>query len=989
MKSLKEISLVFFLMITTASFGLAQGFMSIPYYGKNKVLYSKFNWKTYSTEHFQIYFYVENEQLLKGLVETAESAYKKISTELKYQIAEPVPLIYYTTYTDFEQTNLFEISEGVLGVSEPVLHRIGVHGDMPLDELQNLILHELSHIFEFDILWGSQGGALYAISQPPLWTFEGLSEYLTGEWSSWSTLIVRDAVLNDRIPEFTESGDLLARYPLPRDPAYDFGHAIYEFIEAKFGKNGVREFWQSLKGSPLIGKRDPLKKSFNLKTRDFGFEFKKYLRNRFKDYYLRENPEDYSVPLGPEFPMNPYYLAISHAVSPSGDIVATITFNVRDYDIDIVLLSTKDGTVLKNITKGYTSKYEYIRYDIDPSLGKNLAWSPDGDRLAFFARDGEKYSLFIVAALEGTTLRKIKTLIDQPTCPSFYPDGQKLMFAGFDKGVHDIFALDLASEKITNLTNDDAFEKAPAISPDGKLVAYSIRAGIYDKLFLSPLDDFKRKKQLTFGTGNTGCPQFSPDSKTILFSGDARGAFNMYSLNLDSGELRRYTDVRTGNFFPVSLPNDPKKIVFSSFNKGAFQLFKSELEGVIEQTLNFADLGPEETFEKFEPIVTLEIQKDKIQAHKGMGKLYVTSRPPVDAIVSTDGSFYGGSAVAFSDILGDRTFSVMAYQVQDFRSYFFTYLNQQHRFQYMFNAFQYSIYYYPDLYYYNPSDIMWQNLTYRDAIAVRKISGLNVAGYYPFSRYYRFEAGLGFYHYEEDNLDPSYLGMYSMGAYGYFINGNLLSASISLTGETTHFKQYGPAAGHTFRLSLSQAIPATPEFLRNTSIEADVRQYLYLGLDSLLAFRFQGFLCRGRNLFVSYYGGNNQVRSSYFYNIIATEGWFANAELRFPLANSVSTLIGNLGPFRGVLFFDITRSKLGDYPAKFYRYNPDQSSLFFAAYDEFDAIGSFGYGFEFFIWGLPIHIEFAKRLEWPSLSKPFNVSAYGSFLTKFWIGFDF
>jgi outer membrane protein assembly factor BamA len=160
-------------------------------------------------------------------------------------------------------------------------------------------------------------------------------------------------------------------------------------------------------------------------------------------------------------------------------------------------------------------------------------------------------------------------------------------------------------------------------------------------------------------------------------------------------------------------------------------------------------------------------------------------------------------------------------------------------------------------------------------------------------------------------------------------------------------------------------------------------------MDSLLAFRFQGFLCRGRNLFAFYYGGNNQVRSSYFYNIIATEAWFANAELRFPLANSVSTLIGNLGPFRGVLFFDITRSKLGDYPAKFYRYNPDQSSLFFTAYDEFDAIGSYGYGFEFFLWGLPIHIEFAKRLEWPSISKPFNFSAYGSFMTKFWIGFDF
>ena len=989
MTALKKTVSLLVLVISLASLGLAQLIYN-PYYGKNKVLYGKFNWKTYSTEHFQLFFYVDNEQILKNIAETAESAYRKISEELKYELAEPVPLIFYTTYTDFEQTNLFDISEGVLGVSEPVLHRIGVHGDMPLYEIQNLIVHELSHVFEFDILWGSQGASLYAVTQPPLWTFEGLSEYFTGEWSSWSTLIIRDAVLNDRIPEFTESGDIQAQYPLPRDPAYDFGHAIYEFIESKYGKNGVREFWQSLKGAPLIGKRDPLKKTFNLKTREFGFEFKKYLRARFKDYFLKENPEDYSIPLGPEFPINPYYFAISHAVSPSGDIVATITANLRDAKMDIVLLSTKDGSILKNITKGYTSKYDYIKYDIDPSLGKNLAWSPDGDRIAFFARDGEKYALLIIDALQGTTLRKIKVPFDQPVCPSFYPDGERLMFAGFEHGIHDIFSVDLASEKFTNLTNDVLFEKAPTISPDGKLVAYSIRMGAYDKLFLSPPDDFKRKKQLTFGTGNTVCPQFAPDAKTLYFSGDAQGAYNMYSLSLDNGELRRYTDVRTGNFFPASLGNDPKKIVFSSFNKGAFQLFKSEFTGIVEQTLNFADLGPEEKFEKFEPVVTLEIQKDKIQAYKGMGKLYVTSRPPVDAIVSTDGSFYGGSAVAFSDLLADHTFSFLAYQVQNFRSYFFGYLNQKRRFQYMVNAFQYSIYYYPDFYYYNPQDILWQRLTYKDAIAVRKITGLSFAGYYPFSRYYRFQCGLGFYHYEEDNLDPSYIGMYSMGYYGYFMNGNILSASASLTGETTHFKQYGPAAGSTFMFSLSQGIPAAQEFLRNTTIEADVRKYLYLGMDSLLAFRVQGFLSRGRNPYVFYYGGNNQVRSSYFYNIVATECWFANAEFRFPLINAASTIIGLIGPFRGVLFFDITRGKLGDYPAKFYRVNLGlTTNPFFPVYDEFDAIGSFGYGFEFFILGLPVHIEFAKRLEWPDLAKPFKFSQYGNFLTKFWIGFDF
>lgn len=136
-----------------------------PYYGKNKVVYEKFSWRTYPTEHFQIYFYVDDVNALKNIAEMAESSYRKISGELKHQLSEPVPLIFYTTYTDFEQTNMFEVSEGVLGVSEPVLHRIGIHGDMSADELQALITHELAHIFQFEILWGNPGGALYALDR--------------------------------------------------------------------------------------------------------------------------------------------------------------------------------------------------------------------------------------------------------------------------------------------------------------------------------------------------------------------------------------------------------------------------------------------------------------------------------------------------------------------------------------------------------------------------------------------------------------------------------------------------------------------------------------------------------------------------------------------------------------------------------------------------------------------------------------------------------
>jgi Tol biopolymer transport system component len=979
---LKKMALAWLALAGLAAALPAQNYYA-PYYGKNRIVYEDFKWKSYKTEHFELYYYAESPSVLTNLAAVCESAYKRISEELKHQLVSPVPILFYTTYTDLEQSNVFGVSEGVLGVSEPVLQRIGLHGDMPLDELQSLLNHELTHIFEFDILWGSQGGALYALSQPPLWTFEGLAELNTGQWTTWSSLILRDSVLNDRIPEFSDSGELFSRYPLPREPAYDFGHAIYEFLKDRYGPNAVQDLWQALKTSTALSKKDPLRKAFDLKAKDFSFAFKKYLRERVKPYLNRENPEDYGFALGPEFPMNPYFFSFSHALSPSGDIVATITYNARDYKMDIVLVSVKDGTVLRNITKGYTTSYQYIKYEIDPSRGKLLSWSPDGDRLAFIGRDERRYSIYIVDSFSGSTKKKVKLDLDQPDSPCFTADGKQLLFTAFREGRHDIYRLDLASGAVDNLTRDDLFEKAPAISPDGRWVAYSIRVGEQDLLFLSPLDNLQDKKQLTFGPGSAVAPQFTSDGKTLFFSGDKQGAFNIYSLNLETGLLRRYTDVRTGNFSAQPLPGSGDTVVFCSFNKGAFQLFRSTLKGLEEETVTFAPVSDQTVFRKFAPVVTVDIAPDKVQVHKGIGKMYIASRPPIEAIVSTDGSIFGGSAVSFSDLMGNHNFNVLAYQVRSFRSYALSYMNLAQRLQFAVNAFQYTLFYYPDYVYYDPT--FYELATYRDAIATREITGLSADVYYPLDRYYRLQGGVAYYHLQEDFLDPSLMQQYMRGRNAGFLNGNMLLASLSLVGETTAFKGYGPVSGHTLSLTITPTLPVSSSFLSNTSAEADLRGYLNLGVDFLLAARLKGFGSWGRDPFLHYFGGNNEVRSAYYYSIIATEAWFANLELRFPVLSGLPTILGNLGPVRGVIFFDIARAKLKGYQAKFYDFLDTQGTN----YTVYEAVGSIGYGFQMFFLGLPIHLEFVKKFYIPTMSEPWGLKTVGDFQTKFWIGFDF
>ena len=69
----------------------------IPYFGKNQIRYDKFNWYTYETDHFIMYYYPEIEPHLERMAGYAESAYQHVSSELKYDLAHKIPLILFQT----------------------------------------------------------------------------------------------------------------------------------------------------------------------------------------------------------------------------------------------------------------------------------------------------------------------------------------------------------------------------------------------------------------------------------------------------------------------------------------------------------------------------------------------------------------------------------------------------------------------------------------------------------------------------------------------------------------------------------------------------------------------------------------------------------------------------------------------------------------------------------------------------------------------------
>ena len=284
-------SLVLFLLAAAAP-ARAQ---FVPYFGKNKVAYDSFSWRVYKSPHFEVYYYPEFEQHLGRVVSYAESAYQKVSGDLKHEIHFPIPLILYKTHSEFEETNLFPdfVPEGVLAFAEPVRGRMVLPIDEPPDRLQGLITHELTHVFEFDLIPRS-----LVQRSIPLWLDEGLADYERGIWDSLDLMTIRDAAVTEQVPKISR----FEEYGGSSNPrvVYNLGHAAFEFIEARFGKEGIRQFLYTFRKNIVGGGlEDIYMQAFRMKPEEFDEQFEKWLKERFKPFRDKQRPTDYGKDLSP------------------------------------------------------------------------------------------------------------------------------------------------------------------------------------------------------------------------------------------------------------------------------------------------------------------------------------------------------------------------------------------------------------------------------------------------------------------------------------------------------------------------------------------------------------------------------------------------------------------------------------------------------------------------------------------------------------------
>ncbi len=937
------------------------------YFGKNKIAYEYFDWHIYHSPHFDVYYYPGEEKSLEKIVSMAESAYDRLSQRLDYQIKQPTPLLIYATHSAFEQNNILVgfIPEGVGAFASPARFRMVMPIDQSDSEQFELVMHELTHVFQYHILFqGNLGRAL--TSRLPTWFIEGMASYMANDEQSWDKMYLRDAVVNDQIPPITRSN-------VQGYFAYRFGHAVFDYIQEKYGPEGVLDLLYEVRNTIGGNVGRAVQRAFRVDPEEFDAQFRRWLRHRYLPALVESGePSDFGRPFRASERRSSWQS--SGVASPSGDLLAA--FTTLEGEVDLALFDTRHRRLVRNLTSGYTNDYQYLvaqNLTVGRRMGNDLSFSPDGNQVAVFAKRESGRSLVLIGVLSGKVDRIIdmdKLGVEQQLSPAFSPDGTKVAFSAWKDGQFDIFAYDLETGELTHVTDDDLFDGSPVYSPDGKSLVFSSVVGGYQKLFRVDLSDPSSRVQLSYGDSNERDAAFSPDGKSLYFTSDKSGAENVYSVDLETGKVLRWTDAVTGCLMPTAYVNQDgsHQVVYTGYWKRRFDLYRSDpavapKEVTGEPALIRLGQAPEKpaAISRYEPDIQVTLDKANEEKYHG-NKLYIES---LDTLIAVDSgsNLYGLGVVSFADQTGDRrlsaTFSAVSYY-----SYFdLGYTNLAHRTNWSLDLYDTRTYFY---------DVNNRNQLQRKSLYGE--TGFLASAAYPLDFYHRVELGAGVAH-RNINRDAFALNRRTQQLFLVYSprEDTFPIVRAALAGDTTLFADYGPISGRRWRLSADYSPDFKDGGTLTTNYLLDARQYIPVTRRSNFALRAYAAVSDGNFTQPTFVGGLDTIRGLKFRSEVGDRAFFANAEYRFPVIDILKTPAFTLQEVRGLVFFDIGGayfSKLQDYT--FYDHSTDRLQ---------DGLSSYGLGVSAVIFGLPLNWDFAKLWDLKH--------TYTGFQTSFWIGTRF
>jgi Tol biopolymer transport system component len=844
------------------------------YFGQNKVQYRTFDFQVLETEHFDIYFYPEEEAAARDAARMAERWYARLSRVLDHQLSTRQPLVLYASHPHFEQTNVIEgpLGEGTGGVTESLKRRIVMPIGGGPAETDHVLGHELVHAFQYDIL----GQNLNL----PLWFIEGMAEYLSiGSQDPHTAVWLRDAALNEKLPT-------LDRLNRPEYFPYRFGHAFWAYVGGRWGDRAVADILKTAAGpraasGASASTGDPL----TIIEHVLGIEHEE-LSKQWHAAILADMLRplgDRAADAGPRIiqPADENELNVGPVLSPDGSRMAFLSSRSR-LSIDLYVADARTGRIERKLISTAADPH----FDSLQFISSAGTWDPAGRRLAVAAIRSGRPVLALYNADNGNREREVEIPgVDEVFHPAWSPDGRQIAFSGLAGGRSDLWVVDVESGGLRKLTTDAFADLQPSWAPDSRRLVFatdrfsssldSLQYGEYE-LAVMDVASGRATRLSTFEGTRHNSPQWSRDG-SIYFIAYPDGIPDVYRLNDGGAAPARVTRLITGA--TAITPTSPALSVAADGSRLAVVVYRNatyEIHAVEGERLRGLEPAPARTTlnaGQLVPTTRRDAEVDQLlaspraflpaEAAKAVEEYtpklsldYVGQEFGVTAFSSLGGYVGGGIAFSFSDMLGNHVVSSLLQvngQFEDFGGQI-GYLNRTRRWNW--GGFVEQVPYVTGGYLtgldtVNGRDVFIEQLV-RDRTVDRRVMGL---AQYPFSRARRFEVGASLRHLTFNR---------DIDTRGFSLNtGELLfqdeqniplgdpltlgSVTTALVSDTSLFGATGPILGHRSRF---EASPTWGD-LRFTSVVADARQYVM---------PFAPLTIAGRLLHIGRYGADAESR---------------------------------------------------------------------------------------------------------------------------------
>lgn len=583
-------AMAFFASVCISSPALSQQF------GQNKVQYTNFQWRIFTTEHFDVHYYPEEREAALRGAQILERCYARLSTLLdhKFEAGKRKPVMLYATHAQFQETNIIDesVSEGTGGFTDMLRQRLVMPIPANYAEFEHVLCHELVHEFQFDI-YSRRSDRYKKIKDSDIdismWFMEGMAEYLSiGRVDPRTNATLRDATFSEYLNQLPD-GYL----------AYRFGQALFSYVGSRYGDYAIGKI---LKRTMEVGATRGFSDN-GINLQKLTTEWMAYANVTYTaQLFALEHPKTIGTLISNhEYPdikrLDRAASFNSPALSPDGTKIVFMSERgnpLYGFD-DYWLADARNGKIIRRIVEGgRTAQFESLRL-----LNSAPGWSYDATRLVFSSQYEGRDALYLYdfAAKKARRIELLDKTLTGAENPRFCGSDSRIVFTGARGGHRNLYIMDVGvagdSKNLKELTNDPYADLHPVCSPDGKFVAFTSDRGSETDFAKTLTFSNMRVTLYEIATGaitvlpmqeegeNTN-PVFSPDGKWVAFISDRTGIHNVFLWSLEQQRLYQLTNTITGVMGVTALSpaltwaSKANVIVFTYFEKQGSNLYRIE-----------------------------------------------------------------------------------------------------------------------------------------------------------------------------------------------------------------------------------------------------------------------------------------------------------------------------------------------------------------------------------------------------------------------------